>query len=294
MHYNKKIEIIKDNIYLDAKFSSDTIYVIIGEIRILPKVSLFVDSNTNIYITNGKFAGHDGKPTRSKLIFETGSKLYGSEIYFRACGSNFMPENIANNGGVFFLGSSSIANKDFVNSNFSPNESSFNANFISLSYLGGKDDPDTKSDLLDDYDAISIVGVNSNEWAIKNIYSEYSGDDGFDVENSSISLDSIYVKIPNEDGLNITSSRVNILKSLTVNMTINEVFDRDIFDLEIDDGQTFIRIASNAYVKIDGIFGDQLNLISNELPQPDGDKPYNYEGYLLSGQTYIYREKNTL
>ena len=294
MSYDKKIEIIKDDIYLDAKFNSNTIYVIIGEIRILPKVSLFVESNTNIYITNGKFIDKTGKLTRSKLIFETGSKLYASDIYLRACGTNFIPENIANNGGIFFVGSSSNADKDFVQSNFSTNESSFNANFLSLSYLGGKDDPNTESDILDDYDAISIIGVNNNEWEIKNIYSEYSGDDGFDIENSSITLDSLYVKIPYEDGLNITSSRVNILKSLTVNMTINEIFDRDIFDLEIDDGPSFVRIAPNSFVKIDGIFGDQLSLVSNELPQPDGDKPYFYEGLLFTGQTYIYRGKFNL
>lgn len=51
-------------------------------------------------------------------------------------------------------------------------------------------------------------------------------------------------------------------------MTINEIFDRDIFDLETDDGPAFLRIAQNCLVNIDGIFGDQLTLISDDLPQP--------------------------
>jgi hypothetical protein len=295
----KKLEIITEDIYLDAKFCSDTIYVIIGEVRILPMVSLHVEPNTQIYITNGTFTNSLNNPTKSKLIFETGSKLYGTTIYFKACGNDYLPENLADNGGIFFLGSSSKAEKDLVSVNFNINQSSFNAEFISLSYLGGKDnmnDNDNliKSDKLDDYDAISIVGVNNNEWSIKNVYSEHSGDDGFDVENSSIELDSVEVKLPSEDGLNITSSRVNILKNLTINMEITEVFDRNIFDLEIDDGPSFVRLEKGCGVKIDGIFGDQLTLVSGDLPQPDGDKPYLYDGILLSGQTYVYRGNFTL
>jgi hypothetical protein len=292
--HKKKLEIITQDICLDAKFCSDTVYVIIGEVRILPMVSLHVERNTQIYITNGIFTNSSNQPTKSKLIFETGSKLYGSTIYFKACGQNYLPENLADNGGLFFLGSSSKAEKDFVSVNFNINQSSFNAQLISLSYLGGKDapvDPNQLSeglDKLDDYDAISIVGVNNNEWSIKNVYSEFSGDDGFDVENSSIELDSVEVKLPTEDGLNITSSRVNILKKLSINMEITEVFDRDIFDLEIDDGPSFVRLEKDCVVKIDGIFGDQLTLVSGDLPQPDGDKPYVFDGKLLSGQTYIY------
>jgi hypothetical protein len=116
---------------------------------------------------------------------------------------------------------------------------------------------------------------------------------GFDIENSDITCQSITVKIPNEDGINITSSRVNIVDSLTINMTINETFDRDIFDLETDDRPAFIRIEQNCLVKIDSIFGDQLTLISDDLPQPvitpDGKElTYNFNGYTVKGQSYVY------
>lgn len=310
---SKKIEVICEDIYLDATFYSNTIYIIIGEVRVLSGVVLNVEENTEIYITNGAFMNNNGELVRSKLIFETGSKLFGTIINFRACDNNYIPVQEANNGGLYFLGSSSNAEKDFVSSSFSTKISNFNANYIFLSYLGGKDEPIIKNSIkrnkfyniknlentvnienqyinqdLDDYDAISIIGVNNNEWGIKNVYSEYSGDDGFDVTNSSIELDSVVVKLPNEDGLNITSSRVNILQNLTVNMTITEVFDRDIFDLETNDGPSFIRLSPDCTVKIDGIFGDQLTLVSDDLPQPEGDKPYIFEGILKNCQTYIY------
>jgi hypothetical protein len=252
---------------------------------------------------NGDFTTPEGVSTgKSCLIFETGSTLYAERVYFQACNSFLIPAWKADNGGVVFLGSSSIAEKDSIPMTFSTKRSNFNATLIYASYLGAADKPSlvkdpvkdsVKDSVIDDYDAISVIGVNNNEWNIKNIYSEYSGDDGFDVENSDITCLNITVKIPNEDGINITSSRVNVIESLIINMTINETFDRDIFDLETDDGPAFIRIAQNCLVKIDGIFGDQLTLISDDLPQPvitpEGKElPYNFNGYTVIGQSYVY------
>lgn len=300
---HKKLVIINDDIISDSYFVSNTIYVIVGEVRVMPKITLHVECGTNIYITNGIFEGKNNNFLKSKLIFETGSKLFAGDIYFSACDFNYVPVKLADNGGVFFLGSSSKAQKDFVSSDFSTIASFFSANLISLSYLGGKDAPEvnsetnpgtntntnTKNDNLDDYDAISIVGVNNNEWAIKKVYSEYSGDDGFDVENSSISLESVEILNPTEDGLNITSSRVNILNKLVANVALNVFMDRDIFDLEIDDGPTFIRLEKGCFVDIEGIFGDELTLVSDDLPQPCCSKPYKFVGFSQLGQTYIYR-----
>jgi hypothetical protein len=289
------IIIITENIDKDTKLLCENTYIILGEIRVLEGVTLVVEDNTEIYITNGEFATPVGNKTgKSCLIFETGSTLYAETIYFQACDSYFLQVNEANNGGVVFLGSSTIAEKDLIPVTFSTKRSNFNATLIYASYLGAKDIVSVKKDLdIDDYDAISVIGVNNNEWNIKSIYSEYSGDDGFDVENSDITIQNICIKIPNEDGMNITSSRVNVIDSLNINMTINETFDRDIFDLETDDGPSFIRIAQNCLVTIDGIFGDQLTLVSDDLPQPvitpEGKElPYNFNGYTVNGQSYIY------
>jgi hypothetical protein len=161
--FDKKIEVITNDIEIDSCFKSNIIYVIVGEIRVLPKITIKVECGTHIYLANGVYNGKNNNPVKSKLIFETGSKLFASKIYFSACDNFLIPVKLADNGGVFFLGSSSKAEKDFVSSDFSTESSFFSAELISLSYLGGKD-PSNTNDNLDDYDAISIVGVNNNEW----------------------------------------------------------------------------------------------------------------------------------
>ena len=291
--------IISENIDEDTKFFYENTYVIRGRIRVLEGVTLIIEDNTKIYITNGNATTPEGNKTgKSCLIFETGSTLYAERIYFQACNKYLSPIYIADNGGIVFLGSSSIAEKDLVPVTFSTKKSNFNATLIYASYLGAKDKVSLKKDNdneneNDDFDAISVIGVNNNEWNIKDIYSEFSGDDGFDIENSDITLQNITVKKPNEDGINITSSRVNVIESLNINMTINKIFDRDIFDLETDDGPAFISIAQNCLVNIDGIFGDQLTLVSDDLPQPiitpaGKELPYKFKGYTVNGQSYVY------
>jgi hypothetical protein len=287
--------IITENIDKDTKFLSENSYIIYGEIKVLEGVTLIIEDNTEIFITNGHFTTQkDNKTGKSCLKFEIGSTLYAEKIYFKACDSFLAPICEANNGGIVFLGSYSKEEKDLASITFNAKQSNFNATLIYASYLGAKDIVSVEKDLyIDDYDAISVIGVNNNEWNIKSIYSEYSGDDGFDIKNSDITLQNISIKIPNEDGINITSSHVNVIESLNINMTINTTFDRDIFDLETNDGPAFIRIAQNCLVNINGIFGDELTLISDDLPQPiitpEGKElPYNFNGYTINGQSYIY------
>ena len=169
--------------------------------------------------------------------------------------------------------------------------SSFQAIRIFSAYLGRCDPKGGDSPTTDDIDAISVLGVGSNEWNISSIVSYYSGDDGFDVENSAITLKYLRIVEPKEDGLNITSSRVNILNSLEVDMGKSGKKDRDIFDLEPDEGQTYVRLEEGCDVNISGVFGDQLKLVSSDLPQPNGDKYYAFNGKLVNGQTYVYSQK---
>jgi len=183
------------------------------------------------------------------------------------------------------LGSSSNADKDKITVKYDVIPSSFTAIRIFAAYLGRCDSK------TDDIDAISVLGVGSNEWNISSIVSYYSGDDGFDVENSAITLKYLRVVEPKEDGLNITSSRVNILNSLEVDMGKSGKKDRDIFDLEPDEGQAYVRLEEGCNVNISGVFGDQLKLVSSDLPQPDGDKYYAFNGKLENGQTYVYAQK---
>ena len=269
--------LITKDIDSSRTFVKSTTYVIKGIVRVLKNVELIIENGTTILLVNGSM--------RSSLIFNTGSKLVAEHIYFRACDAAYNLVKTANNGGLWFLGSSSNAEKDQITVKYNVTPSSFQAIRIFSAYLGRCDST------TDDIDAISVLGVGSNEWNISSIVSYYSGDDGFDVENSAITLKYLRIVKPKEDGLNITSSRLNILNSLEVDMGKSGKKDRDIFDLEPDEGQTYVRLEEGCDVNISGVFGDQLKLVSSDLPQPNGDKYYAFNGKLVNGQTYVYSQK---
>ena len=275
--------LITKDIDSSRTFVKNTTYVIKGMVRVLADVQLTIENGTTILLVNG--------PMRSSLIFNTGSKLIAEHVYFRACDASYKIVKTANNGGLWFLGSSSNAEKDNITVKYNVTPSSFTAIRIFAAYLGRCDPKGGDSPTTDDIDAISVLGVGSNEWNISSVVSYYSGDDGFDVENSAITLKYLRVVEPKEDGLNITSSRVNILNSLEIDMGKSSVKDRDIFDLEPDEGQAYVRLAEGCDVNISGIFGDQLKLVSSDLPQPDDNKYYAFNGKLTNGQTYVYSQK---
>jgi len=272
--------ILKNNIREDRIFRSKNTYIIWGEIRVLNKVKLCIEDGVQIYLVNG--------PMRSSLIFNTGSILQAESFTVRACNRKFKPVKKANNAGVWFLGSSSNASKDEIDVEFSTKTSSFNCKRLTT-YFCGRSDPSNGDNQpgTDDIDGISVLGVGDNEWNIREIVSFGSGDDGFDVTNSSITVEHICIYNPTEDGLNITSSRLNITKSLYIIMLKSAVMDRDLFDQETDDGPSYIRLAKGCKVDIRGFFGDQLTLVSKDLPQPT-EKYYKFNGYSSKGQTYIY------
>ena len=275
--------LITKDIDSSRTFVKSTTYVIKGAVRVLKNVELTIENGTTILLVNGSM--------RSSFIFNTGSRLVAEHVYFRACDSAYNLVKTANNGGLWFLGSSSNAEKDKIVVKYNVTPSSFQAIRIFSAYLGRCDPKGGDSPTTDDIDAISVLGVGSNEWNISSVVSYYSGDDGFDVKNSAITLKYLRVVEPKEDGLNITSSRVNILNSLEVNMGKSGKKDRDIFDLEPDEGQTYVRLEEGCDVNISGVFGDQLKLVSSDLPQPDGDKYYGFNGKLVNGQTYVYSQK---
>lgn len=275
--------VISSNISSSKVFYKKNIYVILGEVRVLANVKITIENCTTILLMNG--------PMRSSLIFNTGSSLDAKHVYLRACDTKYNPVKCANNGGLWFLGSSSNAEKDNITVKYDVTPSSFTAIQIFSAYLGRCDPKGGDSPTTDDIDAISVLGVGSNEWNISSVVSYYSGDDGFDVENSAITLKYLRVVEPKEDGLNITSSRVNILNSLEVDMGKSSKKDRDIFDLEPDEGQAYVRLEEGCNVNISGVFGDQLKLVSKDLPQPEGDKYYEFNGELKNGQTYVYSQK---
>jgi hypothetical protein len=313
---------IGEDITQDTLFSNRQRYVIADEVHVKAGVHLTIEDGTRILIRNGRIGrAADGSPRRAGLVFDTGSRLSAGTLYLQACDDQDRPVPVADNRGVFFLGSASIAEKDGVSMEFSTQASRFEARAIHAVYLGhpdpivpgqhenGDEAPNGEraaigegiakgtgqangaaaaSESDDDVDAISVIGVTASEWQIEAVHSAYSGDDGLDIENSDLTLARVFIVDPAEDALNITSSRVSISDSLIVHMTDSIEEDRDLFDLEWDDGPSFVRLMQGAHVTITGVFGDELTLVSADLPQPQPDAIYSFSGVQHTGQSYIH------
>jgi len=276
---------IKSDISKNTTFTSDNEYVIVGEIHVLSGVTLTIQNNVRIGIRNGRYT------TKTinlyALIFDTGSCLQASTFYMAAVDSNNKQIEYADNGGLWFVGSAANAEKDGVKSAFGTVASTFKANQIYTYYLGSTDLVKSKDGPSQDQDSITALGVGNNEWNIKEVLIRYSGDNGFDVVQSNIILDKIDVIYPGEDALNMQSGQAQVLKYLKLLVPLTDVKDRDIFDFEQNNGVSYLRIAKGCFVKMEGIFGDQLKLVSKDLPQPT-DKLYKYEGTTKNGQSYVY------
>ena len=157
--------ILKSDIISSRVFLKKNTYIIIDEVRVLANVTLTIEDGTTILLVNG--------PMRSSFIFDTGSILKAKHVYFRACDSKYNIVKHANNGGLWFLGSSSNAEKDLITVKYNVNPSSFTATRIFTAYLGRCDPKGGDSPTTDDIDAISVLGVGSNEWNI--YFSFHSG-----------------------------------------------------------------------------------------------------------------------
>lgn len=283
---NNKLNIeITSNISVNTIFYQDYNYVIVGEIHVLEDIALIIEAGVVIYIRNGVFEQATIK--RSALIFDTGSKLIASDFYLIACNSKNEPETLADNGGLWFVGSRSDVDKDGIKTKYSTKSSSFNAYKIYAYYLGSTDPEHWIYEPSADQDGITVLGCGNNEWNITSVYIELSGDNAFDIVESYITIDEVEIIHPGEDAINIQSGQINILKKLRC-VVPSEVYDRDIFDFENDYAFPYIRIAQYAFVELLGIFGDQTSMVSSDLPQPDGNNLYYFKGICTNGQSYIW------
>jgi len=281
-------EVIAGNIKKDQTLRAGVTYVIEGEVHVAKNVTLTIGDRVTILLVNGVFP--KSLVRRSVLIFDQGSKLSAKRFYIKAADTNHKPVKQSDNGGVWFLGNFNDASKDGVSVKVNRKNplSDFKADMVAAYYLGRKDTYKSKKtgkelDIGDDIDGFSVLGVGPTEWNISEVRSHYSGDDGFDITNSHIKLDRLQVKHPTEDGMNISSSRVEIHKSLLIDVRKTKETDRDLFDLETDDGASYVELYRRCWVRLDGVFGDQLVLSSKEMPRPN-TKDDNERSYAFSGQ----------
>lgn len=285
------VEVISRNIKKTRTLRSHKVYVIEGEVRVEKGVKLKIEDKTTILIVNGEFPRSCVR--RSALIFDQGSSLSANRFYVRACTATYKPVKVANNAGIWFLGNFNHASKDGVSvkTNRKNPLSSFTAKLIATYYLGRPDSAikrrRSKQDSLDDdIDGFSVLGVGKGEWNISEVRTYYSADDAFDVTNSHISLKRLRIVTPVEDGLNISSSRVEIHNSLQIDVRKTRNNDRDLFDLETDDGASYVELHSGCWVTLNGVFGDQVVLSSAQMPKAttrdNNERSYAFKGKLKS------------
>ncbi len=291
----RPLEIISKNIVQNKTLSNKKIYLITQEVHIRPGIQLRIQDGSLIYILNGPIS--KGKTKRAALHFDQGSALRARRFTLKAADQNGKLEKYPDNGGIWFYGNYATGTKDgySVQSNPKKRLSKFVATELKTFFLGRLDST-TKNHSKkvapksqnNDIDAISVLGVGPKEWVIQSIKSYYSGDDGLDLTNSNIGIDKAYIKKPTEDGLNLSSSRIQIKKSLQIEMG-EEGADRDLFDLETDDGSSFVEIHKGCKINLDGVFGDQLVLSSIDLPPiKRHNKRYVFSGRSKQSDSLIY------
>jgi hypothetical protein len=266
---------VSSDITSSVTFSAGTIYVIAAEVHVRRGVTLTIDDGVEVRIRNGTMRGR--LLTCRALIFDSGSSLRAQNVVFQAADDANQPVAVANNGGVFFCGGTRTATKDNVSSQkLKPSRlGSFVAASITANYLG-RTDPrggDGDGNARDDIDAVSVIGAIFQEWRVRSLTVNHSGDDGFDLTNASIRMESVRVFAPTEDGLNLSTSLLQISVRLEVDMTTSTLRDREIFDFEVDTGPTHISIDPLAIVDIRGYwdnspFDHRIDVRSVDMPRP--------------------------
>jgi hypothetical protein len=293
LEFQAAIAHVSADITRDTRFRAGTTYVITTEVHVTEGTTLTIEDGVRVLIRNGLVQGRN--LTAAALIFDSGSRLRAGTVSFAASDEGDRPATQALNGGVFFCGSFRKGTKDNISSRsgVGVRSSSFIADRIECSYLGRPDPVPGDAGDRDDIDAISVIGVGPTEWRVANVSSTNSGDDGFDVTNSSISLASLTVVNPFEDGLNVSSSLVEVTGSCTVAMSRSTAPDRELFDLETDDGPSRIVFKRLASLDLRGYWGDrydEVRLSSSDMPQPNPLRKewYEYVGTLKKGPATVY------
>lgn len=288
---------VRDDITVDTTLRAGNTYVITAEVHVWTGVTLTIEDGVEVRIRNGRHRGM--LLTACALIFDPGSSLRAQTVTFWAADETTNARaTVADNGGIFFLGATRAATKDNVSSwKLRSRTSSFVADSIVTRYLG-RTDPvggDGDGSLRDDIDGVSVIGVVWQEWQVRGVDIEHSGDDGFDLTMASIAMESVRVFNPIEDGLNLTASTLWISRSLLVDMTSSTVGDREIFDFEPDGYPVTLTLEPGAQVDIRGYWDNRpsdrvIDVRSLDMPRPSLRTLvwYEYHGLLANGQTDIF------
>ena len=289
LRHSRLVKLISSDIASSRHLAADTVWVVDREVHVLDGAELSIDDKATILILNGVVESSTLR--RAALIFDPGSKLTATRFSVRAGGPKYRSSRHSDNGGLWFLGTYASGSNDGISVIKKKGQfpSSFQATSITASYLGRKDpEPGSPEEALsednyeDDIDGVKLIGVGPDEWQVSQLRSLYSGDDGFDLTNSHIRINRLEIRKPTEDGLNVTSSRIEIRRSLILDLEKTSYTDRDLFDLETDDGGSFVELPRGCWVRLNGVFGDELVLSSKDMPAADVSDD-NESAYYFSG-----------
>jgi len=284
---------LKGDISKPTVLESANLYIVTGKVHVRPGVELIVGRNTTILLRNGIFSNEaTGLREKSTLIFEGGSSLKASRFAIKAGNESFEPAEVADNGGVLFLGTSTIAQKNGETVMFRTRASRYQANQIQFAYLGKPDSVNNDRELSgDQYDAVSILGMGRHEWFIRNLITTRSGRKGIDIRNSILDLTRLAVTGSGDACVSLFDTRLNILNSLQVEATGQPspgslLFDFGALEL-IDKGPSRLRIAPGGTIRLRGYVNRYISLLSQDLPAWTRDL-YEFDGVSSRGQTYIF------
>ena len=293
LEFQAAIAHVSADITQNTVFRAGITYVITTEVHVTAGTTLTIEDGVQVLIRNGYVAGRN--LTAAALVFDSGSRLRAGTVSFTASDAVDRPTTTALNGGVFFCGAFRSGSMDNISSRAGVGirNSSFVATRIDCSSLGRPDPRGGDDDNTDDINGITVIGVGPNEWRVRHVSSTNAGDDGFCVTNSSISLASLTVVNPVEDGLNVTSSLVKVTGNCTVAMSRSTAPDRELFDLETDDGPSRVVFQRLAAIDLRGYWGDrydEVRLSSADMPQPNPLRKewYEYVGTLKKGPATVY------
>ena len=287
---SRSVELISSDIAGSRHLAADTMWVVDHEVHVLDGAELIIENGATILILNGVVESSTLR--RAALIFDPGSRLMAARFSVRAGSPKYRISRTSDNGGLWFLGTYASGSNDGISVIKKAGQfpSLFQATSITASYLGRKDpEPGSPEEALsednyeDDIDGVKLIGVGPDEWQVSQLRSLHSGDDGFDLTNSHIRINRLEIRKPTEDGLNVSSSRIEIRRSLILDLEKTSYTDRDLFDLETDDGASFVELPRGCWVRLNGVFGDELILSSKDMAAPDVSDD-NETAYYFSGK----------
>jgi len=286
---SRRVELLSSDITSSRDLTADSVWLVDREVHVRDGAELTIEDGTTILILNGEVPNSQFR--RAALMFDPGSRLSAARFSVRAGSAQHRISRLSDNGGLWFLGTYATGASDgfCVSTQVAQSPSLFKAISITVAHLGRRDisescRADCDPACLDDIDAVKLIGVGPEEWQVSQLRSLHSGDDGVDLTNSHIRLNRLEVHQPTQDGLNLSSSRVEIRRSLLLDVEKTSAVDRNLFDFETDEGGCFVELPRFCWVRLNGVFGDQLCLSSQDMPLPvvtdDNEAPYSFSGRL--------------